>query len=335
MQRCLDLAIKGIGCVSPNPMVGSVIVYKNKIIGEGYHKKYGSSHAEVDAISDVEDKFLLSKSTLYVNLEPCSHFGKTPPCSDLIIKYKIPKVIIGCLDTSSKVSGKGLQKMLNAGVDVLVGVLEKESRKLNRNFFSYHEKCRPYVILKWAESKDGFLAPKSQNGIFWMTTNESKALVHKWRADEDAILIGRITAENDNPLLTVREVKGSNPIRIVIDKSLRLSSNLKIFNDDAKTIIFNSIKSESNLTNQLLRIRFEYLVENVLKELYSQKIQSVIIEGGSKTLDSFIETSIWDEARVFIADKKLKDGVNAPVIRGKILSVEEIGSDILKIMVND
>ena len=211
---------------------------------KAYHEKYGKAHAEVNAINSVKDKSLLKKSTLYVNLEPCAHFGKTPPCTNLIIESEIPKVVIGCIDSYSEVSGKGIEKMQNTGIEVIVGVLEKESRELNKRFFTFHEKKRPYIILKWAESKDGFIAPKNQNKPFWMTSSESKKLVHKWRAEEEAILIGRITAKKDNPSLTVIEVAGSNPIRIIIDKNLTLSGDLNLFNSEAKTIIFNTIKSE-------------------------------------------------------------------------------------------
>ena len=236
MKKCLELAKKGMGYVSPNPMVGCVIVFNDEIIGEGYHQEYGKDHAEVNAIENVKDKSLLKKSTLYVNLEPCVHFGKTPPCTNLIIESKIPKVVIGCADSYSEVSGKGIKKMQNRGIEIIVGVLGKESRELNKRFFTFHEKKRPYIILKWAESKDGFMAPLNQNKPFWMTSSESKKLVHKWRAEEEAILIGRITAKKDNPSLTVREVAGSNPIRIIIDKNLTLSGDLNLFNSDAKTI---------------------------------------------------------------------------------------------------
>ena len=335
MQKCLDLALKGIGYVAPNPMVGSVIVYKGIVIGKGYHKNYGSHHAEVNAINSVEDKSLLQKSTLYVNLEPCSHFGKTPSCANLIIEHKIPKVIVGCVDSFSEVAGKGILKMKNKGVEVVVGVLEKESREINRRFFTFHEKKRPYIILKWAESKDELIAPKNQQEPFWMTSSDSKKLVHKWRAEEDAILVGRITAEKDNPSLTVRELKGENPIRIVIDKDLKLSSDLNLFNSEVKTIIFNAIKSEETRTNQFIKINFNYLTKNILEELHKQNIQSVIVEGGSKTLRSFIDITMWDEARIFTTNKELKDGVKAPIIEGKILSAAKIDADFLKIIVND
>ena len=332
MQRCIELASKAMGCTSPNPMVGAVIVYNNKIIGEGYHEKYGSHHAEVNAINSVMDKSLLSKSTLYVNLEPCAHFGKTPPCSDLIIQNKIPKVVVGCVDTFSEVSGKGIERMRSVGIVVKVGVLENGSRELNKRFFTFHEKKRPYIILKWAESKDGFIAPKNQTETFWMTSSESKKLVHEWRAEEDAILVGRITAEKDNPSLTVREVDGSNPIRIVIDKDLKLSDDLNLFNNDANTIIFNQIKSVKNNSNNYIKINFNNLTKSVLQELHKQNIQSLIIEGGTKTLQSFIDKKLWDEARIFTTKKTLIEGVQPPTIVGEIISQDETGDDRFKIL---
>tara|TARA_B110001454_G_scaffold95322_1_gene90484 strand:- start:91 stop:1119 length:1029 start_codon:yes stop_codon:yes gene_type:complete len=335
MKRCIELANKAMGSVSPNPMVCSVIVCQDKIIGEGYHEKYGSHHAEVNAINNVKDKSLLSKSTLYVNLEPCAHFGKTPPCSDLIIEHKIPKVVIGCVDSFSEVSGKGIEKMKNAGIEVVVGVLEKESRVLNKRFFTFCEKKRPYIILKWAESIDGFIAPKNQTVPFWMTSNESKKLVHQWRSEEDAILVGRITAEKDNPSITVRETEGNNPIRIVIDKDLKLSTDLNLFNTEANTLIFNNIKSDEKGTNKFIKIDFNNLIESILQELYKQNIQSVIIEGGSKTLQSFIDTNMWDEARIFTTNKTLSKGVKSPTIEGEIISEDKIGEDALEILCNE
>jgi len=335
MKRCIELASKAMGSVSPNPMVGCVIVYEGKIIGEGYHKNYGKAHAEVNAIASIKDKSLLQKSTLYVNLEPCAHFGKTPPCSNLIIEHKIPKVVIGCIDSFSEVAGKGVVKMENEGIEVIVGVLEKESRALNKRFFTFHEKERPYIILKWAESQDGFIAPNNQNEPFWMTSSESKELVHQWRAEEDAILVGRITAEKDNPSLTVREVKGNNPTRIVIDRDLKLSKELSLFNSEVKTLIFNSIKSEKIETNNFIKINFNNLTESILHELHKQNIQSLIIEGGSKTLQSFIDVNMWDEARIFTTNKELTDGVKAPTIKGVIVTESDIGGDELEIITNE
>jgi diaminohydroxyphosphoribosylaminopyrimidine deaminase/5-amino-6-(5-phosphoribosylamino)uracil reductase len=335
MKRCLTLGQKAIGYVAPNPMVGCVIVYEGKIIGEGFHQKHGEAHAEVNAINSVKDKSLLNKSTLYVNLEPCAHFGKTPPCSNFIIEHTIPKVVIGCVDSFSKVSGKGIKKMRNKGIEIIVGILEKESRELNKRFFTSHEKNRPYVILKWAESKGGFIAPNNQNEPFWMTSGKSKKLVHKWRAEEDAILVGRITTEKDNPSLTVREVKGENPIRIVIDKDLKLSSDLNLFDSNAKTLIFNIIKNEETDSNVFIKTNFNNLVLNILQELHKQKIQSLIIEGGATTLQSFIDAKLWDEARIFTTNKELNDGVNSPNIEGKMLFETVIEGDKLKIIKND
>ena len=335
IKKCLEIARLGSGHVSPNPMVGSVIVYYGEIIGKGYHEKYGSHHAEVNAINSVKDKSLLKKSTLYVNLEPCAHFGKTPPCSNLIIENKIPKVVIGCIDTFSEVSGKGIERMQNAGIEVTTGVLEKESRKLNKRFFTFHEKKKPYIILKWAESKDGFIAPENQTKAFWMTSDESKKLAHKWRSEEDAILIGRITAEKDNPSLTVREIEGKNPIRIVIDKDLKLSTDLNLFNSESETFIFNQLKMEENNSTNYIKTDFKNLIKNILEVLYKQNIQSIIIEGGTKTLQSFIDKKMWDEARVFTTNKELKNGVKAPQVNREIVLKTEVGGDKLNIIQND
>ena len=335
MRRCLDLASNGLENVSPNPMVGSVIVYENKIIGEGYHKEYGKEHAEVNAIASVKDKRLLKHSTLYVNLEPCAHFGKTPPCSNLIIEHKIPKVVIGCIDTFSDVNGKGIIKMEKAGIEVNIGVLEEESQELNKRFFTFHEKKRPYIILKWAESKDGFIAPNEQTAPFWMTSDDSKRLVHQFRAEEDAILVGRVTAEKDNPSLTVREFEGENPTRIIIDKDLKLSKKLRLFNNEAKTIIFNTQKTKTINSNYYIKIDYKNIINNVLNELYKQNIQSLIIEGGSKTLQSFIDKNLWDEARIFTANKTLINGVKSPNIEGEVIYETAIEEDQLEIIKND
>ncbi len=333
LKKCLDLARKSFPKNTPNPMVGSVIVYQDEIIGKGYHEKYGSHHAEVNAINNVKDKSLLSQSTIYVNLEPCSHFGKTPPCSDLIIKHKISKVVIGCVDTSSKVAGKGIQRMRNAGIEVITGVLNEESRRLNKRFFTVQEKKRPYIILKWAESRDGFIAPLDQKEPLWMTSEESKKLVHKWRSEEDSILIGRITAEKDNPSLTVREVNGKNPTRIVIDKNLKLSEHLNLFNSESDTIIFNEIKSHKKSKKNYIKINFNKLINNILIVLYKQNIQSLIVEGGTKTLQSFIDKNLWDEARVFHTNSELLKGVRSPNIEGEIISSKEIDTDLLEIII--
>ena len=335
MSRCLELASKGLENVSPNPMVGSVIVHENKIIGEGYHKEFGKEHAEVNAIVSVKNKSLLKYSTLYVNLEPCAHFGKTPPCSNLIIEHKIPKVVIGCVDTFSDVNGKGILKMEKAGIEINIGVLEKESQELNKRFFTFHEKKRPYIILKWAESKDGFIAPKDQIAPFWMTSSNSKKLVHQFRAEEDAILVGRVTAEKDNPSLTVRDIKGQNPTRIIIDKDLKLSRKLILFNNEAKTIIFNTQITKKINSNYYIKIDYSNMINNILHELYKQNIQSLIVEGGTKTLQSFIDEKLWDEARIFTANKTLIEGVKAPRIEGEIIYETTIDKDQLEIVKND
>lgn len=340
MQKCIDLAKKGIGNVSPNPLVGSILVYNGKIVGKGYHDKYGNQHAEVNAINSIKDKSILKNSILYVNLEPCSHYGKNPPCSDFIIKHNIPKVIIGCVDTFSKVNGNGIKRLINSGVDINIGILENKCRELNKRFFTFHEKKRPYIILKWAETYDGFIAPKKQIKPIRISSNRSKSLVHKWRAEEDSILIGRITAEMDNPILTVRNYhKGDNPIRIVIDKELKLPSNLNIFNSESKTLIFNNIKTDVNNSNIFIKVSFNNLINNILKELYKLNIQSLIVEGGTITLESFIKENLWDEARVFTSKKHLHDGVIAPIIDNSKLSVDKIeryrsNSDVLKIITN-
>ncbi len=329
MNECLLIAEKGKGNVSPNPMVGCVIVAKGKIIGQGYHKQYGKEHAEANAILSVSNKELLKESTLYVNLEPCAHFGNTPPCANLIIKNQIPKVVIGCIDVFPKVSGKGIEIMKNAGIKITYGILKNSCNKLNKRFITFHTKKRPYILLKWAESNDGFIAPENQTSSFWMTSNESKELVHKYRAEEDAILIGRKTVEKDNPLLTVREIKGRNPIRIIIDPLLRLKKNFNIFNNESDTLIFNYILDKEEGNNHFIKVKKNKIIEEVMKILYAKNIQSIIIEGGRATIQNFIDNNIWDEARVFVTNKKLLNGVIAPKIKGKIISRYKSGVDEL------
>ena len=312
IDKCIRLARKGALDVSPNPMVGCVIVNDGEIIGEGYHKEYGKNHAEVNAINSVKDKSVLKNSILYVNLEPCCHHGKTPPCTDLIIKYNIPKVVIGCIDTFSKVSGQGIKKLKDNSVEVIYGVLEKDCIELNKRFFCYHIKKRPYIILKWAKSKDNFIAPINQEKPFWMTCEKSKKLVHSWRAEEDAILVGRKTVVVDNPSLTVRMCEGKNPIRIVIDKELSLNEKSNVFDDQAETIVFNNIKSAIVDKTTYLIADFNNLNQDILNQLYNRDILSLIIEGGAITINSFIEKNLYDEIRVFTTDKILKKGINSP-----------------------
>jgi len=335
MKRCIEIAKKGLGCVSPNPMVGCVIVHKNKIISEGYHKKYGDNHAEVNAINKVKNKDILKDSTLYVNLEPCSHHGKTPPCCDLIIKHKIPNVIIGTIDPFFKVSGSGIAKMRDNGINVEINILEEENNLLNKRFFIFLRKKRPYILLKWAQSNDGFIAPKKQEGKFWMTSKESKELVHKWRSQEDGILVGRITAEKDNPQLTNRLIVGKNPIRLIIDKNLSTEKTFNVFNNDSKTIIFNNIKDNLEDSNHFIKINFDNVINEILAILYSKNIQSIIVEGGAKTIQSFINKNLWDEARIFKTKNNIYEGVKSPLINGKIISTSFINSDTLNILVNE
>lgn len=334
MTRCIQLAMNGLGSVSPNPMVGAVIVHQDKIIGEGYHQQYGAAHAEVNAIQSVIKNYanhaeLLAKSTLYVNLEPCAHFGKTPPCSDLIIQHKIPKVVIGNIDPFEKVNGKGVDKLKAAGIHVVSGIMEEECTELNKRFFTYHQLQRPYIILKWAETKNGFFATTTRE-TFWITSNLSKKLVHRWRTEESAILIGKTTALVDNPQLTAREWQGKNPIRIVIDKNLAIPASSNLFKTDAKTIVFNEIKTETKGNIQFLELEFnEYLPQFILYQLYLLDVQSVLIEGGVFTLESFISFGLWDEARVLIGNKILMDGIKAPKLTVEPKSVQTLGEDKL------
>ena len=335
MQRCLELAALGIGYVSPNPMVGAVIVHDDKIMGEGYHQKYGEAHAEVNAVNQVISRFddaaeLLKRSTIYVSLEPCAHYVKTPPCADLIIKHQIPKVIIGCRDPFEAVNGKGTEKLVDAGVDVSTGVSEKECQWLNRRFFTRVQKHRPYVILKWAQTQDGFFAP-ADHSQFWITGPESRRLVHQWRSEEDAVLVGKTTAAMDNPQLNVRYAKGRHPKRVVIDRKLELSKNLNLFDQSVETLVFN--ETLTDVDNKIKYIALEdfdrYVPQYILYQLYLQDIQSVIIEGGAATLNSFIKTDLWDEARIFTGPADLGKGIKPPEISGITEGEFCIGDDKL------
>lgn len=314
MQRCIELAQLGIRKVYPNPMVGAVIVHNNKIIGEGYHKLYGNEHAEVNAINSVKNKSLLSESTIYVSLEPCAHQGKTPPCADLLVHHNFKRVVIGCKDIFSEVSGKGIKRLEHNNIPVTLGVLEKECKALNKRFFTFHEKKRPYIILKWAETKDGFIDKKRTNKIReinWITQPETQTLVHKWRSEEHAILVGSNTVLSDNPTLTVRNVSGENPIRIVIDPTLKCKESSKIFNNESKTIVINRKKSEEK--EHLKHIQTEdFSTQNILTLLYKENIQSILIEGGAQTIQYFIDTNQWDEARVLIGQNTFEDGIKSP-----------------------
>jgi diaminohydroxyphosphoribosylaminopyrimidine deaminase/5-amino-6-(5-phosphoribosylamino)uracil reductase len=317
-QRCLELAQKGLGLVAPNPMVGSVVVFEDRIIGEGYHAIFGGPHAEVTAINSVKDKSKLKKATLYVNLEPCTHFGKTPPCIDLIIKNKIPRVVIGQRDPYIEVAGKGIEKLISEGIEVHVGFLENECRYLNKRFLTFHEKKRPYVILKWAETNDGYIDYKrnsvSDSQPVWITDEVIRPLIHKWRSEEQAILVGTNTALLDNPKLTVREWAGKSPLRMVLDRHLRLPDNLNLFNKSQPTVVFTEKKSKNSTNLEFHIIDFQNLIDEIFNFCYVRKIQSILVEGGAQLINTFIQNGKWDEARVFKSDKCFGKGVEAPKI---------------------
>lgn len=338
MQRCLELAKNGLGTTYPNPMVGSVIVYEGKIIGEGWHKKAGEPHAEVNAVNAVKDTSLLKKSTIYVSLEPCSHFGKTPPCCDLIIKNKIPNVVIGTIDPNIKVAGNGIKKLIEAGANVTVGVLESDCLELNKGFFTFHKDKRPYVILKWAESQDGFISPLSKLDAkpVWITNDFSRQLVHKWRSEEQAILVGTQTVMDDNPKLNVRDWTGNNPIRIVLDKNNRIPKDFSVYNNQQKTIfITESNNSESTENTIFEKIDFgQNIGIQIMDVLYKHSIQSVIIEGGRQTLQTFIDENSWDEARIFTGNTYFETGIKAPVLERKNGIKKTIENDSLLIIRN-
>ncbi|MDO1448817.1 bifunctional diaminohydroxyphosphoribosylaminopyrimidine deaminase/5-amino-6-(5-phosphoribosylamino)uracil reductase RibD [Rhodocytophaga aerolata] len=334
MRRALELAALGSGQVSPNPMVGCVLVHQNKIIGEGWHKKYGDWHAEVNAVNAVDDKALLRESTAYVTLEPCSHFGKTPPCADLLIKHQLKKAVICNVDSNPLVGGKGIQKLQQAGIDIQTGVLEKEGRELNKRFFTYMEQKRPYIILKWAQTADGLVAREDYSSK-WISNSISRTLVHSWRASEDAIMVGTQTALYDNPQLTVRDWSGTDPVRIVIDKSLRLPSSLHMFDKKVLTLCYNTLKTERQDNLEFIKLADSPLfLEEIIQDLYARKIQSVIIEGGSKLLNSFIELRLWDEARVFKSSQVFSKGIAAPLLQSQLHYIQAIQDDTLFIYKN-
>ncbi|SDZ87031.1 bifunctional diaminohydroxyphosphoribosylaminopyrimidine deaminase/5-amino-6-(5-phosphoribosylamino)uracil reductase RibD [Psychroflexus halocasei] len=338
MSRCIQLAKKGLGSTYPNPLVGCVIVHKNKIIGEGWHEKAGEAHAEVRAIASVKNHELLKESQIYVSLEPCSHYGKTPPCANLIIDKKIPEIIIGAVDPFAEVSGNGIKKLFEAGRKVRVGVLEKECLDLNKRFNTFHQKKRPYIILKWAETPDSFVAPKTQDGIFWISNPYSKQMVHKWRSEEVAIIVGTNTALKDNPQLNTRSWSGKSPIRIVIDKNLKLTEDLHLFDASVQTYIFHHLELNAKDKKNLNYIGIDFsknVLNQLMEKLYQLKIQSVIIEGGSQTLQSFIDQNLWDEARVFTGQNKLNNGIKAPKFDFTPILTEKISTDIFKTYRND
>lgn len=329
MRRALELAELGRGYVSPNPMVGCVIVHDGKIIGEGWHKEYGGPHAEVNAILSVENLDLLRESTVYVSLEPCAHWGKTPPCANLLAEKKVKQVIIAATDSNPLVGGKGIQILKNAGIEVITGILEKEARWQNRRFFTQIEKQRPYVILKWAQTQDGFVARENFDSK-WISNAQSRQLVHKWRAEEDAILVGKNTAAHDNPRLDVRDWVGKNPIRIVLDTHLNLTMDLNLFDQKIPTLIFNTIQNSSKKNLEWIKLE-DLRPESIVEILHSRKIQSLIIEGGSLVLHQFIQSGLWDEARVFTSQNKFESGIPAPVLNPNPSETLSIGTDRLNI----
>lgn len=319
MQRCLQLAAIGRGNVAPNPMVGAVLVHEGRIIGEGYHRLYGQAHAEVNCIHSVpaELEALIPQATMYVSLEPCSHHGKTPPCADLLIARRIPRVVVGCVDSFSAVAGRGIRRMQEAGIEVTTGVLEAECRALNKRFFTFHEQLRPYIILKWAQSRDGFIA--RPGGVPVRISNTfTDRWVHQWRSAEMAIMVGTNTALNDDPSLTTRLWPGNNPIRLVIDRTLKVPRSHQLYNDEARTIFITEQALEGGI-----QLDFSQdVIAALLPRLHAAGIQSVIVEGGAYLLQQFIDSGLWDEARVITGTGVLGEGVVAPQLKQALLQDE-------------
>ena len=343
MQRCIQLAKSNMGTVAPNPMVGCVIVVGDEIIGEGYTSAFGGPHAEVNAIHSVEDKSKLKDATLFVSLEPCSHFGKTPPCADLIVKHNIPQVVIGIQDPNQKVAGKGISRLKEAGCEVAVGVLQAECKEVNRRFFTYHQHKRPYIVLKWAQSADGFIAPDKNlrsNEVkpYWITNKYSRQLVHQWRSQEQAILAGTKTVLDDNPHLNTRDWAGKSPIRILLDKSLKIPADANALNEKVTTYILTSENNTefSSKGPHYRQLDFsKEVAQQICDVLWEEQIISVLIEGGAKTIDTFIKAGLWDEARIFKGKASFKEGIKAPHITGQTMLYQTIGEDELKTIRRD
>ena len=329
MLRAIELARLGMGNVAPNPMVGCVIVHNEIIIGEGYHRRYGEAHAEVNAVNSVNDKDLLKESTMYVTLEPCSHFGKTPPCADLILQYGIPNVVVGTMDPYALVAGKGIEKLRNGDCQVLQGYLEDKCLELNRRFFTFHQKKRPYIILKWAQTADGFIDIDRSQEHFgqptWITNDLSRIAVHKMRVDECAILVGTNTAKKDNPSLTAREWSGKTPLRLVIDRNLTLLPGLNLFDQTVPTVVYTSKEVPDKNNLEFKRILFDGTELNQINnDLHERGIQSLIVEGGRFLLGTFLNQNLWDEARVFVGKSYFYNGVKAPLFKGLMVKSEEL-----------
>lgn len=337
MRRCLQLAEMGKGNVSPNPMVGAVLVHQGRVIGEGWHKEYGKAHAEVNCIESVAevDRHLIPDSTMYVSLEPCAHHGKTPPCADRLVKERVKEVIVCNPDPFEKVGGRGMQILHDNNIITTTGILDKEGRWLNRRFFCVQENKRPYIILKWAQSANGKFAPYG-NRRYQISNAYSSSVVHKWRTEEDAIMVGTNTALADDPQLTSRLWDGKNPLRVVIDRSLILPTNLKLFNRETDTWVVNDVKEEEGNNLQYIHLNFdEYLLDNLLQRLYDAKVQSLIVEGGAKLLNTFIDKGLWDEARVITGNKVIEHGIAAPVLTNATTAFEtELEEDALQVYVN-
>lgn len=339
----MELAKKGLGTTAPNPMVGCVIVHNNSIIGEGFTSPYGGPHAEVNAINSVKNKDLLKEASLYVTLEPCSHYGKTPPCADLIAEHRLKEVFIGLKDPHDKVAGKGIEKLEDAGCKVTVGVLEAECREHHKRFLTFQEKNRPYIILKWAESDDGFLAPNASERSnnpepFWITNSHSKQLVHQWRSQEQAILVGTNTVLEDNPKLTTRNWAGKNPIRVVLDRSLKIDSNYHVFDKAVQTIVLTEVEDASKHITDIEYGVIDFsknLAHQICSALHQHNITSLIIEGGAKMLQTFIDENLWDEARIFKGAVCFKNGLPAPKLQGTLQHQKKILTDTLSVYRND
>lgn len=334
MRRALELASLGLGYVSPNPLVGCVVVHDGRIVGEGWHQKYGGPHAEVNAIRQVNDHGLLSDATVYVNLEPCSHFGKTPPCADLLVEKRVKRVVIANRDPNPKVAGQGVERLRAAGIDVTEGVLAREGRWLNRRFFTAMEKGVPYVTLKWAETADGFMASSDRKSV-WISNERSRQRVHQWRAEEDAILVGAGTAEIDNPRLNVRDWTGRNPVRVVLDPKLRLPSSLHLFDGTQATLSYNCVKSDQKDNLEFIQVGEENFLSKVLADLLLRGVGSVMVEGGPYTLRKFIEAGLWHEARLFRSEKLLRDGIPAPRMTTEAVMTDRATGDALSVYLKE
>lgn len=336
MVRAIELAKLGMGQVAPNPMVGCVIVHQRKIIGEGYHHKYGGAHAEVNAVRSVRNQELLCDSTMYITLEPCSHFGKTPPCADLVVQMKIPRVVIGSMDPNEKVSGSGIERLKKAGCQVEVGMLEEECNRMNRRFLTFHQKHRPYIILKWAQTEDGFIDRERGETEFgqptWITNDLSRIAVHKMRSDEAAILVGTKTALKDNPSLTVREWSGNHPLRMVLDRRGILPATSALLDQSTETLVFTEISMETKPNLEYVTLRFDgKMLHEINQILLKRGIQSLLVEGGKSLLESYLREGLWDEARIYIGNARFGSGIKSPETDWILDREEKLDDSLMRI----